>query len=323
MSQLPITPSAQATKPGPPAAEVSAVSQAAGFAEQPVAITFEEAMQEKVETIESGSHPALGWTVAVPLEPVPTSYTLQNGSFMPDQSTAGGKQLPLQFGGTSSTQPELIKPVLLSEPPTGLLMERLIGKTDRTLVASVLSATNEGRLQTFDSRSGSELTSLTSLIGVQSLASTLPGRPGGVTLPVEIPVGQPGWDKAVGERIQWMIGRNIQNVEMKLTPPNLGPLEIRISVQNDQASVSFITTQAPTREALEAAIPRLREMLGEANLNLADVDVGQRHGSDTHQGQEPEAAGHGYSSAHETTLSDKTSTTHARLVSDGLVDDYA
>lgn len=323
MSQLPITPSVQATKPGTQLAKVSEVSQETESAEQLVAITFEEAMQEEVETLESGSHPGLGWAVAIPLEPVPTPHTLQNGSFMPDQSTAGGKQLPLQFGGTSSTQPELIKPVLLSESPTGLLMERLIGKADRTTVASVLSATNEGRLQTFDSRSGGELTSLNPLVGVQSLASTLPGRSGGVTLPVEIPVGQPGWDKAVGERIQWMIGRNIQNVEMKLTPPNLGPLEIRISVQNDQASVSFITTQAPTREALEAAIPRLREMLGEANLNLVDVDVGQRHGSETHQGQEPEAGGHGYSSAHETTLPDKTGTTHARLVSDGLVDDYA
>ncbi|MEN8168412.1 MAG: flagellar hook-length control protein FliK [Pseudomonadota bacterium] len=323
MSQLPITPSAQATKPGSPAAEVSEVSQATESAEQPVAITFEQAMQEAVDTLEIGSQPGLGWTVRIPLEPVPALQALQNGSFMPDQAVAGGKALPLQFGGASSIQPEPIKPLVLTASKQGLLMETQTGQADRTSVAAFLGVTKEGMQHLFDARSGSELTGQTPLTGLQSLASTLPGRPGGVMLPVEIPVGQPGWDKAVGERIQWMMGRNIQNAEMKLTPPNLGPLEIRISVHNDQASVSFITTQAPTREALEAAIPRLREMLGEANLNLADVDVGQRNGSDAPQDQEPERGGYGHSGEHETTILDKTNTTHAGLVSDGLVDDYA
>jgi flagellar hook-length control protein FliK len=79
----------------------------------------------------------------------------------------------------------------------------------------------------------------------------------------------------------------IQQAEIKLTPPNLGPMEIKISLQNDQTSVTFIAAQAPTREALEASIPRLREMFGEINLNLANVDVGHRQaGESGHQGAE-------------------------------------
>ncbi|MCU7906421.1 MAG: flagellar hook-length control protein FliK [Candidatus Thiodiazotropha sp. (ex Epidulcina cf. delphinae)] len=102
-----------------------------------------------------------------------------------------------------------------------------------------------------------------------------------LVLPLDTPVGQPGWDKSVGERIQWMVGQNIQQAEIKLTPPNLGPLEIKISLHNDQASVSFVAAQAPTRDALEASIPRLREMLGEINLNLANVDVGHQEAGES------------------------------------------
>ena len=112
-------------------------------------------------------------------------------------------------------------------------------------------------------------------------------------LPVQIPVGQPGWDSAVGERIQWMVSRNVQQAEIRLTPPELGPMEIKISLQNDQTQVQFVANHATTREALEAAIPRLRELFGEINLNLANVDVSQQQtgNASTQEGGDAEAGG--------------------------------
>ncbi len=123
---------------------------------------------------------------------------------------------------------------------------------------------------------------LTSASGValQAGAPALSNAPPPFSMP-QLPAiptapGEGAWSQALGERILWMTGRDIQRAELRLTPPHLGPVEIRVSVQNDQASVSFTAQHPFTREALEAALPRLREMLGEANLNLADVDVGQR-----------------------------------------------
>ena len=49
-----------------------------------------------------------------------------------------------------------------------------------------------------------------------------------------------------------------------------------MSLQQDQASVAFVSQHAAVREALEQAIPRLREMLGEQELQLVQVDVSQR-----------------------------------------------
>jgi flagellar hook-length control protein FliK len=67
-----------------------------------------------------------------------------------------------------------------------------------------------------------------------------------------------------------------------LNPPNLGPLEVRLTLQQDQASVVFSAQQVAVRDALEAALPRLRELLEQQSLQLVQADVedpgGQRGG---------------------------------------------
>jgi hypothetical protein len=92
--------------------------------------------------------------------------------------------------------------------------------------------------------------------------------------------GERGWDQAMGERMLWMVGRDVQSASVRINPPHLGPVDIRISIQNDQATVHFSAQHGVVREALEAAIPRLREMMAENNLQLVNVDVGQREKTD-------------------------------------------
>jgi Flagellar hook-length control protein FliK len=90
---------------------------------------------------------------------------------------------------------------------------------------------------------------------------------------VNTPLGQADWDQALGERIQWLAGQKMQGAQVKLNPASLGPMEVRIQVQNDQASVQFTAHHAVVREALEAALPRLREMFEASGVQLVNVDV--------------------------------------------------
>jgi flagellar hook-length control protein FliK len=105
--------------------------------------------------------------------------------------------------------------------------------------------------------------------------ATTGGVPSSVlpTASIQTPVGQANWDQALGERIQWMVGQKLQGAQVKLSPANLGPMEVRIQVQNDQASVQFTAPHAMVRDALEAALPRLREMFEASGVELVDVDV--------------------------------------------------
>lgn len=98
-------------------------------------------------------------------------------------------------------------------------------------------------------------------------------------LSLDTPLHGKNWQHGVGERIIWMLGNSVQNVSLRISPAHLGPVEIQLSVNQDQATVSFSAQHALVREALEAGIPRLREMFQENNLQLTHVDVGQRGSS--------------------------------------------
>ncbi len=95
-------------------------------------------------------------------------------------------------------------------------------------------------------------------------------------LALERPVGQPGWNQELGNRIIWMTGKSVDVAEIRLNPPHLGPLEVRINLNQDQASVAFTAQNSVVREAIEAAVPRLREMFSSQQLNLVNVDVSQQ-----------------------------------------------
>ena len=94
--------------------------------------------------------------------------------------------------------------------------------------------------------------------------------------PVSIPVGERGWERAFGERVVWLVGQQIQAAEVRLNPPHLGPVEVRLSLTGQDASVSFTVSHGATRDAIEQAIPRLRELFAEHQLQVVNVDVGQR-----------------------------------------------
>ncbi len=109
-------------------------------------------------------------------------------------------------------------------------------------------------------------------------AQLLPASAGERALPawsLSAPLQHPQWGEEVSERVRWMLGQQLQSAELKITPPELGTIEVRISVHKDQMSVSFAAPNAAVREALEDAMPRLREMLSGSGYESVSVDISQ------------------------------------------------
>ncbi len=112
------------------------------------------------------------------------------------------------------------------------------------------------------------------LAGTQPLQTTQSLQPGmKAQLAVSTPFQQAQWGKDVAERVMWMSSQGIQEAEIHLDPPELGPLQVRVSVVNEQAHVSFVVQHSTVREALDQNAMRLREMFDGEGINLADVDV--------------------------------------------------
>ncbi len=85
--------------------------------------------------------------------------------------------------------------------------------------------------------------------------------------------GRAAWSQGMGKQVLSMVNQNIGSAEIRLNPAHLGPIEILIDMSDEQVSVSLSSRHAVVREAMEQALPKLREMLDENGFNLADADI--------------------------------------------------
>ncbi len=91
----------------------------------------------------------------------------------------------------------------------------------------------------------------------------------------ELPVGNEArLPSALAERLHWMIDQNLGEARIKLNPPQLGAIDIKITMADDQTFVQFTASQAGARDIIESALPRLRDLLGSAGLSLGGATVG-------------------------------------------------
>jgi flagellar hook-length control protein FliK len=98
------------------------------------------------------------------------------------------------------------------------------------------------------------------------------GQP--VRLEVAAPLGGREFGADLGNRLVWMATHNHQVAELRIDPPQLGPVELRLSIANDQASLSISSPHAAVRDAIQANLPRLQDMLQGLGINLGSVSVG-------------------------------------------------
>ncbi len=111
------------------------------------------------------------------------------------------------------------------------------------------------------------------LNGLVSLTAPSTSGQATVTSAVNLPLQHPRWGTAVSEKVVWMMNAQIKEASIKLNPASLGSIEIKLSLVDDQANVTFNVLTSQAKEALESALPRLREMLAEQGIALNDTSV--------------------------------------------------
>lgn len=99
-------------------------------------------------------------------------------------------------------------------------------------------------------------------------------------------VGSKAWDQAIGQKVVWMVAGGDQSAELSLNPPDLGPVQVVLSVSDNQVDASFISSHLEVREAIEAAAPRLREMMDNAGISLSGFSVSSQASQSSPQYQE-------------------------------------
>jgi flagellar hook-length control protein FliK len=247
----------------------------------------------------------------VPIQPVSAETLL--GLCMPYTSTAQALATPAhagQTGGTNdfSTRHEGVPTIALQTDATPLLASvsrnMPASRLDAPASAELLPATSmlgtlgsperlaattapesefstdafALRLAAESGRSGEAPTDLLNAAPLRAATAPSAADTGPATNTSAAPrlapeVGTSAWGQALGEKIVWMAKGSQQSASLTLNPPNLGPLQVVLNVTNDQATASFFAVQPEVRQAIEDALPRLREMMGDAGIQLGQASV--------------------------------------------------
>lgn len=93
---------------------------------------------------------------------------------------------------------------------------------------------------------------------------------------IATPVGARDWADEVSQKVSWVASRDNGRAELVLNPAHLGRVEVSINLNGEHATASFVAANQAARDALQEALPRLREVLADSGIQLgqATVDAG-------------------------------------------------
>ncbi|CAB5515681.1 hypothetical protein LMG26857_04749 [Achromobacter anxifer] len=100
-----------------------------------------------------------------------------------------------------------------------------------------------------------------------------------LVMQVATPVGGTHWGTELGQQVVMMshsARQGMQTAELRLDPPDLGPLRVSLNLSEGVASASFVSAHASVRQAIENAIPQLQQALAQAGISLGQTNVGEQ-----------------------------------------------
>lgn len=137
--------------------------------------------------------------------------------------------------------------------------------------------------------------SATQTVASPSGYSAMPGTLASNILPpvatstVATPLDHHGWADEFSQKISWIGTQQIQIAELHLNPPNLGPLDVVLKISDNQATALFTSPHGAVRDAVENALPKLREILADNGIMLGNTTISDQsprdRGTDGFMGQ--------------------------------------
>lgn len=94
-----------------------------------------------------------------------------------------------------------------------------------------------------------------------------------VSAAVPTSIRDQSWAGDFSQKVVWLATTDRQSAQLTLNPPHMGTIEISLNLDKGNASASFVSANAEVRNAIETALPRLREMFASAGIALGQTNV--------------------------------------------------
>jgi flagellar hook-length control protein FliK len=166
--------------------------------------------------------------------------------------------------------------------------------------------------------------SQTAIAAMSGLAGSPP--PAAAAQTVSTPLSNPAWGDDFSQKISWLVTQKSQVAELHLNPPNLGPLDVVLKISDNQATALFASPHAAVRDAVENALPKLRELLADNGIMLSNATVGDQsprdRGTEEFAGRKGNSSSGSISADNTVEVSATPSVSPARR-HNGMVDTFA
>ncbi len=133
----------------------------------------------------------------------------------------------------------------------------------------------------------------------------------------------PRFNDVLSNQVLWQSKQGMSQADIHLNPAELGPITVKLTQVGSETTVQFVVAHPATKEQLEQALPRLREVFQSGGLQLGHVDVQDGRKQSQEQGQsQPPTATPRHVATHQAAINESVSATR-HAVADGIVDFYA
>jgi len=202
-------------------------------------------------------------------EDIAQAAIVKEAKTLPSKDTLSLKQLAAErsIGLTTKAEPEAL-----------LQQDNALSKFQKSELDPVLMAKQNGKLNTLELKDvelSSERVLPKFATDIANLNRAMISERKVEVPPMSKHFAHPEWNKEISEKVVWMHKQAIPSAELRLNPGHLGPITIKVDVTQEQATVAFTAQHAAVKEAIDAALPKLREMFSAQQLNLAEVSVSQ------------------------------------------------
>lgn len=168
--------------------------------------------------------------------------------------------------------------------PETLVNAKLMAETSRETGAATF-AMKEGR----GTETAAEMLNLASQSAAQALPNSQWMSAAGIAQTsnvamsqMAVPFGNERWQTAMNQHVMNMVGSGDDVASLTLSPPDLGPIQVVLKVDNQSVNTSFITDNPLVRQALEDGMQDLRDRMQSQGLQLGQTFVGDGQQAQQH-----------------------------------------
>lgn len=197
--------------------------------------------------------------------------------------------MALPEGMTANTIPTAFNPAASPE-----VAKSQVQSMQAALAAAGLASVKGSSKQTSTETQGAQPT--TSLYSAQTVTGQTRAENVAAQQP-PMPLTRELANEQVAEKVQMMMSKNLKQLDIRLDPPELGRMQIRMTMNNDIANVHFTVTNPQARDIIEQTLPRLREMLAQQGMQLADSSVQQQASGQQQRQYSADGQGNGQQSS--------------------------